>query len=220
MQAVFGAALGLEPPWRVESVAFDEQMGELEIILDFPRGSRFACPEEGCSAGLCPVHDTSSKRWRHLDFFQHQAYLVARVPRVACPDHDVHLVAVSWARPGSGFTLLMEAALLTFAREMPMAALARMAHEHDTRIWRVVEHHVGVARAGLDFSEVTTLGVDETSSRRGHDYVSIFMDVDNPRVLFATPGRDADTVGNHSGVGEAPGLASTSAVSLVRTTPM
>ena len=55
MQAVFGAALGLEPPWRVESVAFDEQMGELEIILDFPRGPRFACPEAGCSAGLCPV---------------------------------------------------------------------------------------------------------------------------------------------------------------------
>jgi transposase len=61
-------------------------------------------------------------------------------------------------------------------------------------VWRVVEHHVKVARAGLDFSDVTSVGMDETSARRGQDYVSIFMDLAGRRVMFATPGRDADTV--------------------------
>src|ERR1019366_5695924 len=66
--------------------------------------------------------------------------------------------------------------------------------EHDTRVWRVVEHHVRAAREGLDFSGVTDVGMDETSARRGQDYVSIFMDLDQRRVMFATPGKDAETV--------------------------
>ncbi|MGH9127450.1 MAG: ISL3 family transposase [Acidimicrobiales bacterium] len=88
----------------------------------------------------------------------------------------------------------MEIALLSFARQMPVAPLAKMAREHDTRIWRVIEHYVGSARAGLDYSAVTKVGMDETSARRGQDYVSIFMDLDEHRVLFATPGRDSETV--------------------------
>ena len=191
---VFGAALGLVPPWQVVSVEFDELLGRVEIGLDFPRGSRFACPEPGCANRVCPVHDTMEKRWRHLDFFQHEAYLIARVPRVDCALHGVRLVRVPWARPGSGFTLLMEAAMLTFAAQMPVAPLAKMARVHDTRIWRVLEHHVGAARATLDLSGVTEVGIDETSARRGQDYVSIFMDLREHRVVFATEGRDADSV--------------------------
>ncbi|MGH8297421.1 MAG: transposase, partial [Steroidobacteraceae bacterium] len=192
--AVFGAALGLSVPWQVASVGFDQTAGVLEIGIDFPRGSRFSCPEPGCAEGACPVHDTVDKRWRHLDFFEHQAFLLARVPRVCCPSHGVHLVSVPWARPGSGFTLLMEVAMLTFAAQMPVAPLARMARVNDTRIWRVLEHHVSSARQGLDLSGVTEVGVDETSARRGQDYVSLFMDLGLRRVVFATPGRDAFTV--------------------------
>jgi len=135
--ALFGAALGLGTPWQVMSVAFDEEAGKLVIGLDFPRGSRFACPVQGCGESACGVHDAVEKSWRHLDFFEHQVFLSARVPRVSCPEHGVHLVAVPWARPGSGFTLLMEVAMITFAKQMPIAPLARMTREHDTRLWRV-----------------------------------------------------------------------------------
>jgi len=191
---MFGAALGLALPWQVTSVQFNKWLGVLDIGLDFPRGSRFSCPHEGCANAACPVHDTMEKRWRHLDFFEHQAFLTARVPRVDCTEHGVHLIAVPWARPGSGFTLLMEVAMLTFAKQMPIAPLAEMAREHDTRVWRVIEHHVHAARAKLDFSGVTKVGCDETSARRGHDYVSLFMDLELRRVMFATPGKDAETV--------------------------
>lgn len=195
LNAMFAAALGLAAPWQVVSVQFDQQGGRLDLGLDFPRGARFACPEPDCVQMQCTVHDTVEKTWRHLDFFEHQAYLSARVPRVRCPEHGVHLVAVPWARPGSGFTLLFEVAMLTYAKQMPIAPLAKMAREHDTRIWRVVEHHVGTARAGMDFSTVSEIGMDETSARRGQDYVSIFMDLAQRRVMFATEGRDSATVG-------------------------
>lgn len=79
---------------------------------------------------------------------------------------------------------------------MPVAAISRLVGEHDTRIWRALEHHVAAARAGLDLSQVTRVGVDETSARRGQDSVSIFMDLDQPRVVFATEGRDSATGGS------------------------
>ena len=133
----FSAALGIAPPWRVTSVAFDKGVGRLEIRLDFPRGSRFACPEPECPNAACPVRDTIEETWRHLDFVEHQALLVARVPTVDCAQHGVHLVAVPWARPDSGFTVLMEVAMLTFANQMPIAPPAQMAREHDTSVtWR------------------------------------------------------------------------------------
>ena len=190
---LFQAALGIIEPWRVTEASFDPETARLDLRIDFVKGARFACPE-GEETG-CAVHDTTTKTWRHLDFFQHQAYLHARVPRVACPVHGVRQVVVPWARPSSGFTLLFEALLLELSPHMPVAALARMVGEHDTRIWRVLEHYVQAARAGLDFSTVTRVGVDETSARRGQDYISLFMDLDTPRVMFATEGRDAATVG-------------------------
>jgi hypothetical protein len=108
---LFGLALGLQQPWTVTRTDFDAAAGRLDLYLDFPRGARFACPVAGCGQGECAVHDTEDKTWRHMDFFQHKAYLHARVPRVRCAEHGVHQVGLSWARPESGFTLLFEALL-------------------------------------------------------------------------------------------------------------
>jgi len=194
LDALFQAALGLAEPWRVVRTEFDPDRRRLDLHLDFPKGARFPCPEGDQPA--CPVHDTEPKRWRHLDFFQHQAYLHARVPRVACPTHGTRQAALAWARPGSGFTLLFEALLMALLAEMPVKAAAALVGEHDTRLWRLLHHHVDAARADLDLSKVSRVGVDETSARRGHDYVSLFVDLDapKPRVMFATEGRDHTTV--------------------------
>ena len=133
-QELFQAALGLADPWRVERSEFDPAAHRLDLYLDFARGARFPCPEGDEAA--CPVHDTTQKTWRHLDFFQHQAYLHARVPRVSCPAHGVHQVTVPWARPESGFTLLFEALLMAMLAEMPVKAVAEVVGEHDTRhLW-------------------------------------------------------------------------------------
>jgi len=186
---LFTAALGLQAPWRVVESSFDARGRRLELRIDFETGARFSCPE--CGAGGCPVHDTEQRTWRHLDFFQHQAFLTARVPRVRCGEHGVRQVAVPWARPGSGFTLLFEALILALAAEMPVKAIAELVGEHDTRLWRVVHHHVEKSLAVQDLSSVQRVCVDETSFRRGQDYVSVFADLDQRRVVFATPGRDS-----------------------------
>ncbi|MGH3866196.1 MAG: ISL3 family transposase [Pseudonocardiaceae bacterium] len=191
---LFMAVLGLGGPWRVIRSEFDAEAAQLDLYLDFERGVRFACPAKDCAHGVCPLHDTADKTWRHLDFVEHKAFLHARLPRVRCPEHGVRQVSVPGARPGSGFTLLFEALVCSFATAMPMAKVAEMTREHDTRIWRIVEHPVRAARDQLDCTGVTRVGMDETAARKGQDYVSIVADLDARRVVFATEGRSADTV--------------------------
>jgi transposase len=190
--ALLQLALGLTPPWTVSRSDFDPEAHRLDIQIDFAPGSRFACPV--CGAADCPAHDTERKTWRHLNFFQHQAFLTARVPRIRCETCGIKTVNVPWSRPDSGFTLLFEALVMTMVSAMPVAAVARIVGEHDTRLWRVVHHYVDQARARIDTSDVTRIAIDETAARRGHNYITLFADIDQARVLFATEGKNAETV--------------------------
>jgi transposase len=188
---LFKTALGLQPPWEVASLDFDLSKRRLDIRVDFQKGSSFPCPVCGMQS---KAHDTEERTWRHLDFFQHAAYLTARVPRCNCDEHGIKTVDVPWARKGSGFTLMFEGLIMILVREMTVNAIARLVGEHDTRIWRVLKHHVDVARAKQDFSKVQTIAVDEKSYRRGHRYVTFVMDLKLRRLLFGTVGRDGDTL--------------------------
>jgi transposase len=134
-EALFTAALGLGPQWRVVECRFEGEPKCLELRLEHVPGQPFDCPQCGAR---CGVHDTIERRWRHLNFFQYRCELVAKVPRVWCSKDGVHQVRVPWARPGSGFTLMMEALMVVLSAEMPVEAVAEVLQEHDTRLWRVV----------------------------------------------------------------------------------
>jgi transposase len=150
---------------------------------------------EQAVGGLLGEELAERKTWRHLNFFQHQAYLTARVPRVPrvrCDKCGIKTVDVPWARPDSGFTLLFEAMLMAMIPAMPVAAVARNVGEHDTRLWRVVHYYVEQGRERADMSSVTRVAIDETAARRGHNYIRLFVDIDQARVLFATGPRWRD----------------------------
>ena len=187
--------IGIQPPWRLVDQHLDTstQPHELHLQVAGERGARYPCPT--CGA-LCPAHDFQEKRWRHLNFFQHHCYITASVPRVKCPDHGVRQVDVPWARKGSAFTLLFEQAALALVREMPVLAAARLMEITDKRLWRIVQHYVKKAVAQFDLSTVRGIGLDETASKRGHNYVTVFIDMERRKepVLFVTPGRGKETL--------------------------
>lgn len=193
MKELFTAALGLGADWKVEEVRFEGQPRKLMLQLGFKPGTRFAVPASGNQL-LHPVHDTVERRWRHLNFFQFECELVARVPRVKLPDGSVRTVEVPWARPESGFTLLFEALALLLATEMSLSAAAEYVGEHDTRLWRAVGHHVQSAHAREDWSGVEDVAVDETSARRGHRYVTVVMDARERRVLWIGEGKGKECI--------------------------
>ena len=193
-EQLFSQALGLPAPWQVQKVKFsssDAGQSELHLFIDFPRGSRFV-DEAGV---LCPVHDTVPRRWQHLSFFQHTCYLHCSLPRITGSDGKVVTVTPPWARSGSGFTLLFEAlALALIEREMPVNRVAEVMQVLPQRIWTVFNHWVSEARLDDDSSRITRLGVDETSTKKGHHYVTLGVDMDEHRVIHVVPGKGKETI--------------------------
>jgi transposase len=203
-KSLFTAALGLRSPWEVVEVAFDPDRGRIDFHVGFAPGTRFTCPH--CGAEHQAVHDTRERSWRHLNFFQYQAYIHTPVPRVRCDAcAKTTQVEVPWARPNSGFTLLMEALLVTLCKAMPVRQVARLLGVSDMRLWRTLDHYVEQARAQENFSGAVAIGIDETAARRGHNYISLFHDLDAPRLLFACEGRKAEVVAHFADDLEAHG---------------
>jgi len=192
-EALFGMALGLQIPWEIEKVEFlnTGAHDELHITIEFTRGHKF--PDQ--NGNLCSVHDTVERTWQHLNFFEHPCHLHCRVPRIKLPDGKVKTVSVPWARQGSGFTLLFEAlAMAMIEREMAVVRVAELLRVNPHRIWTIFNHWVKEGRKLDDPSTITKLGVDETSSRKGHNYVTVAVDLDENRVIHATEGKGKETL--------------------------
>jgi transposase len=192
VEALFTSALGLQLPWVVEDVKLDTAKRRIDFEIGC-RGTAQACP--ACGAGAQPVHDRLRRSWRHLDFFQFEAWLHCDVPRIACGGcGKTTQASVPWARPGSGFTAAFEALALALCRELPVRQAASLLRCADKQLWRRIAFYVGQARALENFAGVQTVGIDETSLRRGQNYITVVHDLDAKRLLFATEGRDHQTV--------------------------
>lgn len=190
-EKIFESALGISTPWYIAGMNFEPSQKKLKIRVDFEVGTHFAVPGQ---AGDHPVHDTVTKTYRHLNFFQHECELEVRVPRVKLPDGLVRQVTPPWAGKLSGFTLLFEAFVLLLCREMTFTGVARITGLSVHRVMAVCDRYVNTAVGAANFSEVRRLAIDETSRAKGHDYVSLFADADERKVLYVAEGREAQTV--------------------------
>jgi transposase len=204
--ALFTAALQLEYPWKVTNVEFlpDEDNPAkmtLHITVGFEKGAKFIFfyedgsiwSDEDGNPIECTAHDTVDRTWRHLNFFQYETYIHAKMPKVSDGQGHCPTVQAPWARKNSGFTLLFESWVLELAKHVPVAAIARLVGEHDGRLWRIIKHYVDEARKLKDYSTVASIGMDETS-RKGHNYITVVVDLKERNVIFATEGKDHTTV--------------------------
>jgi len=191
---IFSLALGLKEPWMITDVEIltdDNEVKELHLHLGFKRGSQF----EDETEKPCPVHDTVKKKWRHLNFFEHSCFIHCAVPRIRTSADKVRLVNVPWARQGSGFTLLFEAlAMALIEREMPANKVGQLLKVEPHRIWTIFDHWISQAYQADDPSTVTQLGFDETSRRKGHNYITVAVDLAQRRVIHVVEGKNAKTI--------------------------
>ncbi|MBT1163011.1 ISL3 family transposase [Bifidobacterium sp. SO1] len=134
------------------------------------------------------------RRWRHQDFGCWRVELVAVMPRVDCPGCGVVVAQVSWAEPGSRFTRDFEtecAWLMTVASQKTVSGFLHIA-------WRTagdIAHRVAErlkAAAPSPFDGLTAIGVDETSYRKGHTYLTVVVDHERHRVIWAHDGYGKD----------------------------
>ncbi len=186
---LYAQILGVTAPWSVDSVALSMETNTVTIAVSFDPLHAFPCPDCGKP---CPRHDKKPRRWRHLDTCQLNTIIEGDVPRVECAEHGVKIVGVPWAEKGSLQTLLFEAIVLKWLEVAPVSAVAeRMNIDWDT-VLRI--QHRAVKR-GLERRGAVTpvdVTVDETSEKKGHNYLTVVSD--GPRVLFVEAGREKDSI--------------------------
>ncbi len=197
MNDIFQRALGITSPWFIKSIDFDENIKRLDIEVDFKRGATFIDDTEDADKRKpYTAYDTVDKTWRHLNFFQYACYLHARVPRIKRADGCVRMISPPWSGVVSGFTLLFEALLIQFCRTMPVHNVSQLTGVSDHKVWRVLDVYVNAAKLEEDLNDVTLLGMDETSVAKGHDYITLFVDIEKRKTLHISDGKDSKTIKN------------------------
>ncbi len=162
--------LGIQLPWRVETVDVSVESGEVKVQVQAKAGTRHRCPHCG---KRCAGYDRRVRQWRHLDTCQLKTIIEAEVPRVRCDEHGVVMVTVPWAEPGSGFTALFEALVIDWLKEASIAAVARQLKLSWNAIDGVMQRAVTRGLKRRKHTPAQHIGVDETAFRKGHDYVTI-----------------------------------------------
>ena len=81
-------------------------------------------------------------------------------------------------------------------REMPVNRVAEMLKVNPQRIWTIFNHWISKAKVADDISSLTQLGIDETSSKKGHKYVTLGVNLDESRVIYVTEGKGKTTLHN------------------------
>ena len=138
--------------------------------------------------------------WRHLDFGLLRVWLEAEAPRVACPEHGPTVAEVAWARHNAGHTYAFDAQvawLAVYAARSTVQQVMRIA-------WRTVGAIVERVKAGLDaraaaagvdrLAGLRRIGIDEISYKKGHKYLTVIVDHDTGRLVWAMPGNTTATL--------------------------
>jgi transposase len=193
---LFTQLLNIELPFSVSSVVYKDEKCEsskkksVHIYISVDTGLEYR-PNESIINGY------EKRTWRHLNLFQYPCYIHCRVPKYQDKiSKKVKTLEVPWAKSGLGFTLLFE----EFAIELVkiygcVAEVARQMDIYPQRLWRIVKTYgKKISEQEVDMSKVRKIGYDETSRKKGHDYITCFIDLDTGDLLYVVEGKGAETV--------------------------
>lgn len=94
----------------------------------------------------------------------------------------------------NGFTLLFEALLLQLSQAMPVNKVAKITHTSDDKLWNMLDKYIDTTRSHENFEDIEAIGMDETSRAKGHEYITLFVDLLRRKTIFITEGKDNTTV--------------------------
>jgi transposase len=180
----------------IEGVRLDEDTdGEVLVISARPRkGAARRC---GRCQARARWYDRGwgRRRWRHLDFGTLRVVIEAEVPRVNCATHGTTVIAVPWARHASRFTTAFEDTTAWLAARTSASAVTGLLRIAWRSVTGIVGRVVDAALAGTDrLAGLRRIGIDEVAYRKGQRYLTLVVDHDTGRMVWAAEGRDKATV--------------------------
>src|SRR5208282_4526729 len=205
-EQTFEQLLGLGTSWKVVRTDYETERNTFVICVE---ETEALWPEESAKLGQpvsCYDH-VEPMQWRHLNVFNKECVIVSALPRGRrSQDGAIYRVTPPWEGRSKHFSREFEAFALTLMREMPVKKAGEILGETDQRLWRALFAHVEAAWAELSWENVVWVGVDEMNRKKGHNYLTVFVDLQAKRVLLAVEGKDAGVweqfaaeLGNHNG---------------------
>jgi transposase len=207
-EKMFQQILALGAAWRVVSMDYQEKAQQVLIRVEETAAlwAQESCPH--CRGQSVRGYDHApERRWRHLNICQLQSEIVCALPRGQCQAcQKVYTVRAPWEGRSRGLTQEFEAFALTLMREMPVKKAGEILGETDQKLWRALFAHVDAAWRDLSWEHVIWVGADEMNRKKGHNYLTVFVDLAAKRVLLAVEGKDAsvwerfaEELGQHNG---------------------
>jgi transposase len=182
----------------VEDVSVEEseegEVAALVVAVRLRRGDQGRC---GKCRRRSPGYDRGEgrRRWRHLDLGTVQSFIEAEAPRVCCRDHGVVVAWVPWARHGAGHTRAFDDTAAWLAVRTAKSAVKELLRITWRTVGRIVTRVSADAQARVDrFAGLRRIGIDEISYKRGHRYLTVVVDHDRNRLVWAAVGRDEKTL--------------------------
>ena len=191
MKSIFKRLLNVKD-MVVEDVSLDDSpLRDAPVLV-----ARVRCRKGALRCSRCgrkaPRYDNGGggRSWRHQDFGCFRVGLSGPVPRVECRPHGVVVSRVPWAEPGSRFTRDFEsecAWLMTVASQKTVSGFLHIAWRTAGDIARRVAGRPESSMPCM-FDGLHAIGVDETSRRKGHAYITVIVDHERGRVIWAHDG--------------------------------
>ena len=174
---------------KIKNIDFDQISSSLRIHVEITKGQRSRCPICGRK---CVGYDSISefRSWRALDFGSCTVYILSDVNRIQCPEHGVHTERVPWAYHHSGFTREFEHQAAYLALHLNRTEVSKLMRIN----WRTVGTILSRTKDRLEldssirFKNLKRIGIDETSYRKGHKYVTVVVDHDTGQVVWVGKG--------------------------------
>lgn len=179
--------LRLKDPWRVMDVReVDDALGG--VVIDVAHaGGRLQCPDCGAAAVR---HGTRRREWREMDILWYRTRIRAEVPRVSCDAcGGVRTLPVPWADRTSRFTAHFEHRAIEEMHNCSLSAAASALGISWDEAAGIQARAVQRGKQRRPPQSPKRLGVDETSFRKRHRYVTAAVDLDTGAVLGVAEGR-------------------------------
>jgi transposase len=178
----------------VESVELDEENTALIARVRVRKRMVLRCSR--CMARAARYDRGSGRRrWRHLDAGVLMVWIEAELPRVACRQCGVCVAQVPWARAGAGHTYDFDRQVAYLATTMNKTAVSYLMRIAWRTVGAIVARYWQDVEDVFDrFESLTRIGIDEISYKKGHKYLTVAVDHDTGRLLWAAPGHDRETL--------------------------
>lgn len=164
----------------------------VEIQIRRRENAQPRCPD--CSAVLTGQIRGKRRRWRHLDLFRVRTFVAADVREGYCRRDGRRVEAVPWADPASRHTHEFDLQVSSLVQVSDRTATARMFRVAWRTVERIVRRVVAARLPKNRFDGVSWIGIDETSYKRGHHYLTVVCDLERGRVIWIGEGKSGKTL--------------------------